>query len=108
MPAFAYWEGTIDPHTQSAEIVSTMDLLPSLVTIAGGAHYTAVRDSTSSRRHPNLLFWSRKAVETQLNLTFLLEQERHGWLTVSWMGNLHSRQSFWCGVIALKPVLFTS
>ena len=44
MPAFAHWEGTIDPHTQSAEIVSTMDLLPSLVTIAGGAHYAAVRE----------------------------------------------------------------
>ena len=37
MPAFAHWEGTIAPHTQSAELVSTMDILPSLVTLAGGA-----------------------------------------------------------------------
>ena len=43
MPAFAHWEGTIAPHTQSAEIVSTMDLLPSLVTLAGGAQYDAVQ-----------------------------------------------------------------
>ena len=37
MPAFAHWAGTITPNSQSQEIISTMDILPSLVTLAGGA-----------------------------------------------------------------------
>ena len=37
MPAFAHWPGTVPAHSSSAEIVSTLDLLPSLVTLAGGA-----------------------------------------------------------------------
>ena len=35
MPAFAHFPGQIDAHTSSAEVVSTMDLLPSLLEIAG-------------------------------------------------------------------------
>ena len=37
MPAFDHWPGTITPNSQSQEIISTMDILPSLVTLAGGA-----------------------------------------------------------------------
>ena len=37
MPAFAHWAGTIGPHTQSAEVVSTMDILPSMLQLAGAS-----------------------------------------------------------------------
>ena len=37
MPAFANWAGTIDPHTQSGEVVSTMDILPSMLQLAGAS-----------------------------------------------------------------------
>ena len=36
MPAFAHWPGQVAAHTCSAEVVSTMDLLPSLVRLAKG------------------------------------------------------------------------
>lgn len=35
MPAFAYWPGTIEAHSHSNEIISTMDILPSLMKLAG-------------------------------------------------------------------------
>jgi arylsulfatase A-like enzyme len=33
MPAFAYWPGVIAPHTASAEVISTMDVLPSILAL---------------------------------------------------------------------------
>ena len=35
MPAFAYWPGTVPPHSRSSEVISTMDVLPSLLRLAG-------------------------------------------------------------------------
>lgn len=35
MPAFAYWKGKIAPFSRSAEIVSSMDVFPTLSTLAG-------------------------------------------------------------------------
>ena len=37
MPAFAHWPGVIAPHSASSEIVSTMDILPSMLSLAGDA-----------------------------------------------------------------------
>jgi arylsulfatase A len=35
MPAFAHWKGTIDPFSRSAEIVSSLDVFPTLSKLAG-------------------------------------------------------------------------
>ena len=35
--AFAYWPGTIDPNTRSSEVVSSLDLVPTLSALAGVA-----------------------------------------------------------------------
>ena len=35
MPAFAYWKGTIPPFSRSSEIVSSMDVFPTLSKLAG-------------------------------------------------------------------------
>lgn len=35
MPAFAYWKGKIKPYSRSSEIVSSLDLFPTLSTLAG-------------------------------------------------------------------------
>jgi C-terminal region of aryl-sulfatase/Sulfatase len=35
MPAFAYWPGQIKPHSRSAEIVSSLDVFPTLSALAG-------------------------------------------------------------------------
>ena len=35
MPAFASWKGTIEPFSRSAEIVSSLDIFPTLSTLAG-------------------------------------------------------------------------
>ena len=35
MPAFAYWKGTIPPHSRSAETLSSLDVLPTLASLAG-------------------------------------------------------------------------
>lgn len=35
MPAFAYWNGQIVPHTRSAETVSSLDVFPTLSRLAG-------------------------------------------------------------------------
>ena len=52
MPAFAYWPGRVAPHSRSDEVVSTLDVLPSLLKIAGlppppahGAHAVDGQDS---------------------------------------------------------------
>jgi C-terminal region of aryl-sulfatase len=34
MPAFAYWKGQIEPHSRSAEIVSSLDIFPTLSNLA--------------------------------------------------------------------------
>jgi arylsulfatase A-like enzyme len=34
-PAFAYWKGKISPFSRSAEIVSSLDVFPTLSTLAG-------------------------------------------------------------------------
>lgn len=33
--AFAYWKGQIEPHSRTAEVVSSMDVFPTLSTLAG-------------------------------------------------------------------------
>ena len=49
MPAFAHWPGTVPPGSHSYTMVSTLDVLPSLVHIAGGAPPTGrVLDGTLS------------------------------------------------------------
>jgi arylsulfatase A len=35
MPAFAYWKGTIQPFSRSSEIVSSLDIFPTLSSLAG-------------------------------------------------------------------------
>jgi arylsulfatase A len=35
MPAFAYWKGTIQPFTRSSEVVSSLDVFPTLSRLAG-------------------------------------------------------------------------
>jgi arylsulfatase A len=35
MPAFAYWKGTIRPYTRSSEVVSSLDVFPTLSRLAG-------------------------------------------------------------------------
>ena len=48
MPAFAHWPGQVEAHSSSAEVVSTMDLLPSLVRVAGGHATARVLDGEDS------------------------------------------------------------
>ena len=35
MPAFAYWKGKISPYSRSSEIISSMDVFPTLSKLAG-------------------------------------------------------------------------
>ena len=35
MPAFAYWSGQIEPHSRSSEIISSLDVFPTLSRLAG-------------------------------------------------------------------------
>lgn len=50
MPAFAYWPGTVPPHSHSSEVISTMDVLPSLLKLAG---LTTVSRSQATERGEN-------------------------------------------------------
>lgn len=67
MPAFAYWPGQIKPHSRSAEIVSSLDVFPTLSALAGlllpadrpydGKDLTQVLFGGPSKHRENFLFF---------------------------------------------------
>ncbi|KAG7350334.1 alkaline-phosphatase-like, core domain containing protein [Nitzschia inconspicua] len=67
MPAFAYWSGTIKPHSRSSEIVSSLDVFPTFSALAGlplpadrpydGKDLTPVLLGGPSKHKENFLFF---------------------------------------------------
>jgi hypothetical protein len=67
MPSFAYWEGRIEPYSRSAEIVSSLDVFPTLSALAGiplpndrpidGKDMTPVLLGGPSKHKDNFLFF---------------------------------------------------
>ena len=68
MPAFAYWKGKIQPYTRSAEVVSSMDVFPTLSALAGvplpanrtydGKDMSDILFGTGKSKHDFLFFYN--------------------------------------------------
>jgi arylsulfatase A-like enzyme len=93
MPAFAYWKGIIPPYSRSAEIVSSLDVFPTLSTLAGvplptdrnfdGKDMTDVilNDGTSQHRDSFLFFYGSCHVDEPY---YTVTAVRHGPYKAHW------------------------
>jgi arylsulfatase A-like enzyme len=106
-PFFAYWKGTIPPMSRSSEVVSSLDVLPTLLTLAGvpipsdrvidGRDFSDLLFSDAAKsKHEFLFFYNRTAI-----VAARLGPYKAHWFTAS--GFNHSAPRVYCDKY---PLLF--
>ena len=106
MPAFAYWKGKIQPYSRSAEVVSSLDIFPTLSKLAGipslptdrvydgrdmshillsdnnndSTHQNDSNNNTAKSKHDFLFFYGFCNIQPQYSITAV----RHGKYKAHW------------------------
>jgi arylsulfatase A len=86
MPAFIYWPGQVKPHSRTSAVISSLDVLPTLVSLANGGSKDHRQDEDNNTSDEDLILDGMDASSVFLSPSTYLPKWRFNTLLPFWNG----------------------